>query len=106
MKAKKTATKKAAKKVVVAKKNLLFDKFRPSSMDARFLELMIDGKARTSAEISRTVKPKSKANEARRFFALRKFGVESKLFDLTKTEDGKILLTATKRALKVFENAA
>jgi hypothetical protein len=75
---------------------VVFGRFRTDAVGGRILRLLSDGKPRTINEIARVAKPKSKDNITAAggwYSLLKRYGRESRQFDLYKTDGGKLVLT-------------
>ena len=80
---------------------LVADRFKPESVGGRMCALLLDGKARTVAEIAKASKVASRKNilgGGGWFFVLKRHGQRSGLYDLIKTDDDKIQLVKKAKA--------
>lgn len=80
-------------------KTLIFNRFRSNSVAGRMLSLLADGTPRTAKQIARSAKPKSVDNILQPggwYVLLRRYGKATRKFNLSKTEDGKIVLKVRK----------
>lgn len=79
--------------------NLVFNRFRANSVGGRMAALLADGKPRTDAQVAHSAKPRSVANIAQPggwFALLRAYGKASRKFNLSRTEDGKMVMKVRK----------
>jgi hypothetical protein len=80
--------------------DLILNRFRPNSVSGRIIRFLSSGKPRTVKEVARVAKPKSVENilgPGGWYAKLRAEGKRSKRFDLSKTDDGKLVLKVGRR---------
>lgn len=80
---------------------LIFNRFKADSVAGRMLKALAKGKPMSEAQVVRIAKPKSADNilaPGGWYAKLRAYGKATRKFNLSKTEDGKLVLVARKRA--------
>ena len=80
-------------------KTLVFNRFRENSVAGRMLAALAAGKPLSVAQVVRVAKPKSAENimaPGGWYAKLRAYGKATRKFNLSKTEDGKLVLKARK----------
>lgn len=81
--------------------NLVFNRFRATSIAGRILTTLSDGKPKSAAQVARIAKSRSADNilaPGGWYAKLRNYGKRTRKFLLSKTEDGKLVLKARKTA--------
>jgi len=82
---------------------VLFGQYKADSVAGRMLKALAAGKPLTVAQIARVAQPKSIDNilaPGGWYAQLRRFGKTTRRFNLSKTEDGKLVMTV-RRGTKV-----
>ena len=82
---------------------LVLNRFRSNSVAGRMVLALANGKPMTPAAVARAAKAKSVKNVTAPggwFTLLRAFGRKSRKFNLTKTDDGKLVM-AVRKGVKV-----
>lgn len=80
---------------------LVFNRFRSNSVAGRLLTSLSGGQPRSVAQLVRVAKPRSADNilaPGGWYAKLRAYGKTTRKFKLSKTDDGKLVLVARKRA--------
>lgn len=78
---------------------LVFNRFRANSVGGRMAKLLSDGKVHSLAQVVRAAKPRSESNILQPggwFALLRAYGRKSRKFNLSMTEDGKMVMAVRK----------
>lgn len=84
--------------------DLILNRFRQNSVAGRIIKALSNGRPLTVKQVARIAKPRSVDNilaPGGWYAQLRKYGKTSRKFNLSKTEDGKLVMKINARFAKV-----